>query len=284
MTKLRARIWRTALAGLASWSVGCGAKTALPSASQEPLPFLPDCSVPGARRPCTSICGEGEEECIDGEWQNCDAPRPKPPRLDAVIRDFSDTHPDFERLDAGDFLDEGIVAQQLGADGKPVYAGMPNTRTTTGRAEFDQWYHDGLASFRLERSIQLFPDPADPDVFIYRSSAFFPIDGDGFGNEGRPHNYHFTLEAHTAFRYVGGEQFSFAGDDDLWIFINGQLVIDLGGYHSALTDTVNLDAVAERIDLIKGEVYPLDLFFAERHTVGSNFNVRTSIAEFAFCE
>jgi fibro-slime domain-containing protein len=93
-----------------------------------------------------------------------------------------------------------------------------------------------------------------------------------------PHDFGFTTELHTTFRYDGREKFSFAGDDDLWVFINGRLAIDLGGLHAAMGVTIDLDASAASLDLSPGHVYPLDLFHAERHTIGSHFRVDTTLA------
>ncbi len=266
--------------------LGCGAKTEPRSHGRKGLETLPECRVEGRRRPCYTICGEGTEQCVDGTWQYCDAQRPVPPKLEAVVRDFRDSHPDFEQRGTPSGLDLGVVQFLLGADDKPVYNTNRSPLTTTGEEEFYDWYHDvPRVNQRIDSVIiELTPSERDPDLFEYKSSNFFPIDGQGFGNEGRFHNFHFTLELSTAFRYVGGETFSFSGDDDLWVFINRRLAIDIGGRHETLSDSVDLDESAAALQLELGGIYPLHLFFAERHTIASNFNIATTIAEFEFCE
>ncbi len=192
--------------------------------------------------------------------------------LNTTIRDFNDSHPDFESTIA---FDPGIVEATLGADGKPVYTGLAGNPTTHGQAAFDQWYRD-VSGVNMSQSYAITLDntiTADPNVYTFSDSSFFPIDGQLLGNQGRSHNYHFTLEMHTSFTYQGGEVFNFTGDDDLWVFINDQLVIDLGGVHGAMSGGVSLDSLG----LVSGEDYDFDLFFAERHTTASNFRIDTSI-------
>ena len=119
-------------------------------------------------------------------------------------------------------------------------------------------------------------------MFTFHSSSFFPVDDKGFGNQNRNHNFHFTTELHTQFKYAGGETFHFTGDDDVWVYINGKLAIDLGGVHGAEDAEVNLDAKSSELGIETGKIYPLDLFQAERHTSESNFRVETNL-DFVNC-
>ena len=197
--------------------------------------------------------------------------------LTGVLRDFKESHPDFE-----DFLgsDPGIVKNDLGGDGKPVYAGSAGNPTTTNQTNFDQWYRDvDGVNKAFSHPIALSKMGA---VYTFENNAFFPLDGKGFGNEGHPHNYHFTYELHTTFHYAGGETFTFTGDDDLFVFVNKRLAIDLGGVHGSATGSINLDADAAKLGLTKGQIYQLDFFFAERHTVDSHFRIDTTL-DFVDC-
>jgi fibro-slime domain-containing protein len=198
--------------------------------------------------------------------------------LQAIIRDFSPTsHPDFEYT-LGD--DKGIVMNDLGADTKPVYAGNPSTATTNGKMYFDQWFRDTMGT-NVTIPFSFMLSPGGGNIYTYDNQLFFPIDGQGLGDEGNPHNYHFTLELHTQFPYNGGEIFTFTGDDDLFTFINGKLAINLGGVHGAETGSVDLDMAAAQLGITKGNTYSLDMFFAERHTVDSHFRIDTTIGCFS---
>jgi fibro-slime domain-containing protein len=199
--------------------------------------------------------------------------------LTGVIRDFKADHPDFEYMID---VDPGIVLEDLGSDGKPVYAGQSGNPTTNGQAAFDQWFRD-TAGVNQSKKHGITLSNSSGNIWSYDNSAFFPIDGELFQNEGNSHNYHFTFELHTKFIYQGGEVFTFTGDDDLWVFINGKLGIDLGGVHGAMSAQIDLDADSAKLGISPGGTYALDFFFAERHTSESNFRIDTSIDSFVDC-
>lgn len=115
------------------------------------------------------------------------------------------------------------------------------------------------------------------DAVYKNNGGFFPINGELYGNyNSTGKNFHFTFELETEFVFQRGtgQQFTFIGDDDVWVFIDGKLVIDLGGVHAAATQTIDLDRLNWLQD---GRIYSLHFFFAERHTTQSNFRIETTL-------
>ncbi len=202
--------------------------------------------------------------------------------LAAVLRDKAEAHPDFQNEDCNG-TKYGMVEKRLGSNGKPVQT------DTSCASHIDDWFlpENLTDDYTNEKCYNLTLRKNDEGLFQYDTNAFFPLDDfkyldeDGKisnpnyspGYSDPPHNYYFTMELGAEFEYVPGQTFYFRGDDDVWVFIDSQLVVDIGGVHGPVEGIVDLDTLG----LIKGQTYQFKLFFAERHCCGSNFKMITSI-------
>ena len=200
--------------------------------------------------------------------------------LTGTIRNFKGVnepggHPDFEAVIGG--LQTGAVDTFLSA-GLPVFTGSGKPGFSDA-GNFDEWFRDVSGVNQRSTLTITLSNAGTPGVYSYSNANFFPIDNQMFGNTpGWDHNYHFTYDIHSLFGFHGGETLSFTGDDDVWIFINNKLAVDLGGVHSAKTRSLTFDpSTAASFGLIGGNSYSMDLFFAERHTSQSTFNLQTTL-------
>jgi fibro-slime domain-containing protein len=72
------------------------------------------------------------------------------------------------------------------------------------------------------------------------------------GQQGWFHDSWFTDEARYLFQYAGDFTLQFYGDDDMFIFINGKLVVDLGGVHQRLPGKVSVTGPTGVATIIEG--------------------------------
>lgn len=252
-----------------------------------------------------TLNGDGcDEQCKPEPGWVCDLASDALPSelvLPVVYRDFVHKgvrgsgmakHPDFEVYE-GLYPTPNLVQPTLDEDGKPQYTGIcerggtldeelcPYGAQTTSEEHFRQWYRD-IEDVNIAVPDRLTFKRQAGDVYVFDSGeGLFPVDGKGWDVTDPPkealsldHNFGFTTELRYWFEYKGGESLQFSGDDDVWVFVGGRLVVDIGGLHPRAEASVTLDDdMAARLGLVKGRIYEIALFHAERHTSLSNFKL-----------
>lgn len=85
------------------------------------------------------------------------------------------------------------------------------------------------------------------DTFANAGADFYPLDSRGvsrvWDKDGKDGNYYFGIRYDIEFQlgdYIGPLNYKFTGDDDLWVLLDGKVVIDVGGIHDALTKDTDL--------------------------------------------
>jgi fibro-slime domain-containing protein len=222
-----------------------------------------------------------------------------------------------------------MAQSMLGPTGVPVHAAgcvLWSTNNCTPPANvtptwdpkidwFGMWYVDNASAAGVTYDKTIVQTLTLPQIaggaYQFSSTAFFPIDGMGWGNTpGQTHNFGFTSVTRYWFQYMGAATLTFFGDDDVFVFVNKTLAVDLGGTHQRAQGGIMLDAsngtgfscdfvapgagnasmgLAAACDpttgtvghtvnlgLAKGSIYEIAVFQAERHTTESNYQLTLS--------
>ncbi|MBK8804444.1 MAG: fibro-slime domain-containing protein [Fibrobacteres bacterium] len=217
--------------------------------------------------------------------------------------------PTESKGDASSGLVKGMVQTSLGTNFLPVYTGrdsgnwqsgginnqgpakaLPLAQSLWKKSTPTNWFDTlalkaavpGIAIGHGCVELPLVKNGAkDSGYYKFADTSFFPLDtiSDRRGyspmtaTDGKLHNFLFCMHGHAAFEYTPGLKFEFRGDDDVWVFINNKLAVDLGGSHAPESSFVNLD----KMRLREGSIYPFDIFYCERQLSGSSILIRTTM-------
>jgi fibro-slime domain-containing protein len=189
----------------------------------------------------------------------------------------------------------GMVKESLGSDGLPV----PNGKGKCKNAKVKEWFKKDPIVNNM-KCIDLPMELTDAGLWQYdsytydNSRVFFPInDFNPWGDQkltarvvlkngtvptipGKQ-NFHFCSQTKGEFIYNAGQKFTFSGDDDFWLFVDGKLALDLGGVHPLVAGNLILDDLATKWKWEEGSSHELAIFHCERNTDGSNFKIQSNI-------
>lgn len=170
--------------------------------------------------------------------------------------------------------------------GVDTYSSIVLTDNGNGKYSFNAGYSGNVKKVLYDRTNGTISESSNGQD----TTGFYPIDGLGYEQSGLlsktsainngNNNGSFTLRGESQFVYEHDKElyFTFTGDDDVYMYINGKLALDLGGAHGRNTKTVNLnDLNAKEYGLVEGQVATFTFFYMERCSDASTFGIETNM-------
>ncbi|XP_052065558.1 uncharacterized protein LOC127705275 [Mytilus californianus] len=231
--------------------------------------------------------------------------------LPIIYYDFSVTDSDFTG-----YADTTIS--------KPTYIPSPygawlKRSSNPSSDTFSGWFVDNPGTnMAFNDTIILTADTgASVPTHRYATNSYFPIDGQGYGDQAKDcyaawHNFGFTTAIRSGFIYQGNETLTVGGGDDVWVYLNGVLVLDVitrnagtsipckqidisaaatsggatitphygtvSGSSCIITSTVPSDAIT--LELESGERYHFSIYHVERLACSSSLFIETTNFQF----
>ncbi len=190
-------------------------------------------------------------------------------------------------------ITKGMVEDTLGANGLPL-----SKSGECSSALINDWWSPKSVDSTYTGTIELKSIGGSLYTYSTHAQGFFPVPGscvDGTGggsgticescingtipgtgelcSEPKRRNYGFTVHMKYQFTYIEAasreHNFFFSGDDDVFVYMNGHLVIDIGGRHEPQSESFNVWQAAQTLGIKTGDIVSIDFFIAERAALGS---------------
>lgn len=175
-----------------------------------------------------------------------------------------------------------------------------DVKTKSGRFEtryLRKVYKDLKLGFKQSGDTYTLENVKDTDgnVLTTAGSNFYPLNGTrklSYERSKSENNYFFGMRYDVPFKigdYVGPMNYEFTGDDDLWVLLDGELVLDLGGIHSAADGTVDIwEKLGKTANQLtpeeKEQEHTLTVLYMERGAGESNCKMKFTLPSASIAE
>ncbi len=186
------------------------------------------------------------------------------------VYDHTDDWEDFGSPAGAGPVVQGLITNKLDSNGLPQFR-----ENLVSNANIGKWWTEEEFPVH-ETTIQF--SHLGGGQYLFKDMEFFPLNGPFTGVNDNP-NYSFAAHFQKTFMYDGapGQNFYFSGSDDVWVFLNGNLVLDIGGVHLPAEDSFVLEAELNRLGIQAGDDVTLDFFIAERKKPSSQAIITINI-------
>jgi fibro-slime domain-containing protein len=189
---------------------------------------------------------------------------------DHSYKPFAESGPDDACPESGGGPTKGLVKSSLDSAGLPVWTGRVACDIGTSADGPGNWFKPGHALLDTTVSIPLALSRG-LGVWSYSNQAFFPLDHASTAPKGG-NNFGFCLHFQFEASNFPDAEVSIVGDDDIWLFAQNLLALDLGGQHGPASGKFAFARIGEP----EGRVIRMDLFQCERHITGSTLAISSN--------
>ena len=158
-------------------------------------------------------------------------------------------------------------------------------------------YKDLKLGFEQKGDTYTLKDVKDQNgkILTTEGAGFYPLENErkfSYENSEKAQNYFFGMRYDVLFKigdYVGPMNYEFTGDDDLWVLLDGKVVLDLGGIHQAASETVDIwEKLGKTADQLtpeeKEKEHTLTVLYMERGAGESNCKMKFTLPSASIAE
>ena len=158
-------------------------------------------------------------------------------------------------------------------------------------------YKDLKLGFEQKGDTYTLKDVKDQNgkILTTEGAGFYPLENErkfSYENSEKEQNYFFGMRYDVLFKigdYVGPMNYEFTGDDDLWVLLDGKVVLDLGGIHQAAGETVDIwEKLGKTADQLtpeeKEKEHTLTVLYMERGAGESNCKMKFTLPSASIAE
>ena len=158
-------------------------------------------------------------------------------------------------------------------------------------------YKDLKLGFEQKGDTYTLKDVKDQNgkILTTEGAGFYPLENErkfSYENSEKAQNYFFGMRYDVLFKigdYVGPMNYEFTGDDDLWVLLDGKVVLDLGGIHQAASETVDIwEKLGKTADELtpegKEKEHTLTVLYMERGAGESNCKMKFTLPSASIAE